>query len=84
MKLTILAAMAAFALSSAASAQAPAPNPEMQAARDAAMKACAADAKTLCGGKEGREMMQCLRQNGDKQSAPCKDAMSKLPAPRPQ
>ncbi len=60
------------------------PSPEMRALFQAARDACAADAKTLCDGKAGREMMMCLRENADKVSAPCKDAMSKLPARRPQ
>ena len=55
------------------------PSPEMRALFQAARGACAADAKTLCDGKAGREMMMCLRENADKVSAPCKDAMSKLP-----
>jgi hypothetical protein len=64
-------------------AQAPAPSPEMQAARDAVTKACSNEA--ACTGKTGREMFQCLRTNNDKLSAPCKDAMAKMPArpPRP-
>ena len=85
MKLKILAAVALFAASSSAMAQ-NAPSPEMQAARDAMTKACAADAKTLCDGKTGRELNMCLRENTDKTSAPCKEAMSKMPAggpPRP-
>jgi len=87
MKLKILIAAAALAVSGAAIAQpgpggGGAPSPEMQAARDAMMKACAADLKTLCDGKEGREPMQCIRQGGDKLSAGCKDAMAKMPARR--
>ena len=50
-----------------------------QAARQAVQQSCAADMKTLCDGKQGREMMQCLRGSADKVSAPCKDAMSKMP-----
>ncbi len=60
----------------------PAPSPEMQAARQAMLKACDADIKSTCAGKEGREMGQCLRQNTDKLSAGCKDAMSKMPRPQ--
>jgi len=41
-----------------------------------AQQACAADAKKLCGGKQGREMMRCIRQNQDKVSAGCKAAVS--------
>ena len=85
MKLRIATTLAALALAGAAFAQQPgggggqAPSPEMQAARQAMMQACSADMKTLCDGKQGREMMQCLRGSADKVSAPCKDAMSKMP-----
>jgi hypothetical protein len=90
MKLQLAAALAAVAFAGAALAQPPAgggggqaPSPEMQAARQAMMQACAADMKTLCDGKQGREAFMCLRDNADKASAPCKDAMSKMPARRP-
>ena len=56
--------------------------PEMQAAREAMMKACAADMKTLCEGKQGREAMMCMRDNGEKLSDGCKDAMAKMRAAR--
>jgi hypothetical protein len=87
MKLRITLTLAAMAVAGAAFAQPPAgggagPSPEMQAARQAMMQACSADMKTLCDGKQGREMMQCMRENADKTSAPCKDAMSKMPARR--
>ncbi len=59
----------------------PAPSPEMQAAREAMMKACDADIKSTCSGKQGREMFACLRENNDKLSAGCKDAMAKMPRP---
>jgi hypothetical protein len=46
-------------------------------------QACAADMKTLCDGKEGREAMMCLvRDNADKASQPCKDAIAKMRAAR--
>jgi hypothetical protein len=79
MKLRITLTLAALAVAGSALAQPPAPTPEMQAARQAMRQACAADMKTLCDGKEGREMMQCMRASSDKLSAPCKDAMSKMP-----
>ena len=42
----------------------------MQAARKAMTEACAADMKTLCDGKEGREATMCLiRDNRDKASS---------------
>jgi len=49
------------------------------AARQAMLQACAADAKTLCAGKESRELSMCLRENADKLSGPCKAAMAKTP-----
>ena len=84
MKLRIALTLAALAVAGSAFAQPPAgggqgPSPEMQAARQAMMQACSADMKTLCDGKQGREMMQCMRDSADKVSAPCKDAMSKMP-----
>jgi hypothetical protein len=79
MKFRITLTLAALAVAGSALAQPPAATPEMQAARAAMRQACAADMKTLCDGKEGREMMQCMRASADKVSAPCKDAMSKMP-----
>jgi hypothetical protein len=87
MKLQILTTLAALAVAGVAVAQQPGPggppSPEMQAAREAVMKACAADAKTLCDGKQGREMLMCLaRDNADKVGAECKDAIAKMRAAR--
>ena len=59
------------------------PTPEMMAARAAMMKACGGDMKALCAGKEGREMFMCLRENTDKTSPSCQDAMSKMRRPQP-
>jgi hypothetical protein len=91
MKLTPMIMLAALAAASVASAQPQgggggAPSPEVQAARDAMRQACAADVKTLCDGKQGREMMMCMRDNAEKLSGPCKEAMSRMPArpARPQ
>jgi len=89
MKLRIALTLAALAAAGSAFAQQPPsgpggspPTPEMQAARQAMRQACAADVKTLCEGKEGREAMMCLRDNVEKVSAPCKDAMMKMRAAR--
>ena len=57
----------------------PAPTPEQQAAREAVRQSCAADVKSLCPDKRGREAMMCLRSNEDKVSAGCKEAIAKLP-----
>jgi hypothetical protein len=85
MKLTIALALAALTIGGSALAQPPGgpPSPEMQAARQAMMQACSADLKTLCDGKQGREMMMCLRENEAKASQPCKDALAKLPRRQP-
>ena len=85
MKLASLALVAA-ALMAAECIQAqapPAPTPEMQAAREAMRKACGDDMKKLCADKTGREAMQCMRENSDKVSPGCKDAMAKLRASAP-
>jgi hypothetical protein len=52
----------------------------MQAARAAMREACAADMQKLCEGKTGREGFMCLRENADKASQGCKDAMAKMRA----
>ena len=84
--------LAAFgALTTQAFAQAPGggppmgggPPPEMRAIFEAINKSCADDRAKLCEGKQGREGMMCLRANLDKASAPCKDAMSKMPSGPP-
>ena len=89
MKLRIAITLAALAAAGSAFAQQPAPapgggggpSPEMQAARQAMREACAADMKTLCDGKERRELMMCMRENSEKVSQPCKDAIAKMPRP---
>jgi hypothetical protein len=58
------------------------PSPEQKAARDAARKACEPDMKALCAGKAGRDAMMCMRENHDKVSQACKDAMAKAHAHR--
>jgi hypothetical protein len=58
-----------------------APSPEHLAAREATHKACATDEKSLCDGKQGREIFQCLRANNDKLSSGCKDALAKIARP---
>jgi len=82
MKLKAMLLCASLIASAAVMAQAPpAPSPEMAAAREAVLKACDADAKSTCAGKQGREMFACLRENDAKLSAGCKDAMGKMPRP---
>jgi hypothetical protein len=86
MKLTAISILGALALAGAAQAQPQGGggglSPEVHAAREAVAKACAADARTLCQDKQGREMMMCLRDNAPKLSQPCQEAMAKMP-PRP-
>ena len=83
LKLLIVAGvMAAAGSAFAQQGDRPAPSPEMQAAISNMRQACAADMKTLCDGKEGREAMMCLRQSADKASDGCKDAMAKVQAAR--
>ncbi|MDB5444527.1 MAG: hypothetical protein JWP73_2903 [Phenylobacterium sp.] len=90
MKLSLLVTLAALAAGGSALAQEPGPggggglSPEVRAAREAVRTACAADFKTFCDGKQGREMMMCLRDNADKTSQPCKDAMAKMPPRQPR
>jgi hypothetical protein len=81
MKLASCVLAAAWLAATCVQAQPAAPTPEMQAAREAMRKACETDSNTLCAGKQGREMMMCLRGNADKLSAGCKDAMAKMPRP---
>jgi hypothetical protein len=78
MKLQILIALGALSVAGAAIAQ-PAPSPDRAAAFQAVQTACAADMKTLCADKAGREAFMCLRQNADKASGPCKAALAKMP-----
>ena len=84
----IMTAAATLAATAAFAQQGPppggGPSPEMRALFQQVRDACAADMAKLCGDKQGREQFMCMRQNQDKASQPCKDAMSKLPPPRQQ
>ncbi len=85
MKLKSIALLAALAAAPVFAQAPPAgggPSPEVRAALEAMRTACANDQKTLCDGKQGREVNQCLRANTDKLSAGCKDAMAKMPRPQ--
>jgi len=73
--------LAALLLGALAARAQDAPSPEHLAAREATHKACSTDEKSLCDGKQGREVFQCLRANNDKLTAGCKDALSKLGRP---
>lgn len=64
------------------------PPTDRRAAVAAVRKVCATDIQSLCADKQGRAVFACLRDNNDKVSAECKDAMAKMPqrggAPPPQ
>jgi hypothetical protein len=83
MKLKILILIGALGAAGGAYAQDGGGAPPGGDARAAMQKACAADLATLCPGLTGRDANMCLRQNSDKASAGCKDAMSKAPARPP-
>ncbi len=80
MKLSAIVIATSLLGAMAAQAQ-DAPSPEHLAAREATHKACSTDEKSLCDGKQGREIFQCLRTNNDKLSSGCKDALAKLGHP---
>ena len=80
MKLSAIVISASLLGAMAAQAQ-DAPSPEHLAAREATHKACATDEKSLCDGKQGREIFQCLREKSDKLTAGCKDALAKIARP---
>ncbi len=65
------------------SVHAQAPSGDFRAAVQAVRQACDSDTKQYCADKQGREVFACLRQNSDKLSQGCKDAMAKLPQRRP-
>jgi hypothetical protein len=65
------AALAALALASSVSAQAPATGPGA-----AVRQACAADAAKLCPDKTGPDRRQCMMDNKDKLSDACKTAIA--------
>jgi hypothetical protein len=85
MKLSALLIIASLAAAGAAQAQAPGggASPDRQAAREAMLKACDSDIKSLCADKQGREMTMCLRSNSTKLSSGCSDALAKMPARGP-
>jgi cytochrome c556 len=50
--------------------------------RREARQACAADLRSFCDGKRGRERRDCVRDNQDKFSSACRDAMRDLRSAR--
>ncbi len=86
MKLHSLASLglcASMLAGAAVFAQDQAPPSDFRAAVQAVRQACDSDTKQYCADKQGREVFACLRQNSDKLSQGCKDAMAKLPQRRP-
>jgi hypothetical protein len=83
MKLRTVFVMAALASAGVLQAQdQSAPSSDRRAAVAAVRKACANDIQSLCADKQGRAVFACLRDNNDKVSADCKDAMAKMPRRR--
>jgi hypothetical protein len=76
---SILAAALAGVSFGAACAQGAPPPP--QDAREGLQKACVVELTGVCAGKSGRDAAECLRAAGDKVSAGCKEAMSKMVRP---
>ena len=77
----MILAASLLAAAATAPAQTAPPSPTLQTARASMHQVCAADQKSLCDGKQGKAMFQCLRQNNDKLSAGCKSALAKMPRP---
>ena len=80
MKLKSLVLCVSLLASAAVLAQEATTSPEHLARREATRKACDAEIKSTCSGKEGRETFQCLRAHPDKLSTGCKDALANLAA----
>jgi hypothetical protein len=78
MKLRITLGVVALAACASAVAQAP----DRAALQAAARTACDAEIKSMCSDKQGGQVFACLRQNVDKASSDCKDALAKVPAGR--
>ena len=78
MKTTLAIALATLAIGGAAFAQdrtGGAADPADQALT--LRQACHSDARALCPDRRGRDALMCLRENGGKVSAPCREAMQK-------
>lgn len=76
MKTLLLAGLAL----TAAQAQ---PTPDVKTLHEAVLKACAADQKKFCVGREGKEGHDCMAANLPKASQACQDAIAKMPKPPP-
>jgi hypothetical protein len=82
MKLGTTLGVAALAFSvSALAADQPSADP---AAVEAALReACTVDIQNTCGGKQGEQMLACLRQNEQFLSPDCMAAIAKVPSGGP-
>ena len=85
----LLVSTLALASAGVALAQAPAGSPPPGGGRGGAMRAaCGTDIQTLCAGKQGPEIRQCIMDNQSKLSDGCKaalaNALGRGPAPAGQ
>src|SRR5215208_4830527 len=55
---------------------------DLRSARREVRQACAADLRSFCDGKRGRERGDCLRDNQEKFSSSCQDAMRNVRSAR--
>jgi hypothetical protein len=55
---------------------------DLRSARREVRQACAADLRSFCDGKRGRERGDCLRDNREKFSSTCQDAMRNVRSAR--
>ena len=76
MKFSSLVLASALVLGTAAAAFAQAPAPAGGGRGGAMRAACATDIQTLCAGKQGAEIRQCMMDNQTKLSDSCKTAMA--------
>jgi len=55
---------------------------DLSSARREVRQVCAADLKSFCDGKRGRERRECLSDNQEKFSSACRDAMRSVRSAR--
>lgn len=60
----------------------PARTTDLRSAQRATRQACAGDLRSFCDGKTGRERGACMRDNREKFSSTCQDALSDLRSAR--
>jgi len=82
MKLPSAMLIVALVTAQFAQAQTPAPAQppsDRQAVAKAVKEACKEQAMQICPGQRGRAALACLRDNSDKLTPSCKDAVAKVP-----